>query len=187
MNGFRLMADTGRPSARLPGVSDPGGDPILADLYARIRAHRGRLLNIHQVSGHAPKLLRATAAFTTAMRNEASVPRDLQELVIMRVAQVNNSAYEQSVHRQIAIDCGSTPEKVDAVASWRESTLFDARERVALAYVEQAAKSGDVDDATFAALQQAFSAQEIVELTAIVAWYVGNSRLVRALRITPEI
>jgi alkylhydroperoxidase family enzyme len=147
------MADTGRPSLRLPGASDPPDDPILAELFARIRAERGHLLNIHRVAGHAPKLLRATAAFTRAMREEASVPRDLQELVIMRVAQVNNSAYEQSVHRPIAIDCGSSPEKVDAVAAWRESKLFDARERAALGYVEQAARSGEVDDAAFTSRQ----------------------------------
>jgi len=180
------MADTGRPSARLPGASEPTEDPILVDLFARIRAHRGRLLNIHRVSAHAPKLLRAVSAYTAAMRNEASLPRDLQELVIMRVAQVNDSAYEQSVHRPIAIECGASPEKVDAVPSWRDSPLFDARERAALGYAEQAAGSGEVDDATFAALQQAFSPQEIVELTSIIAWYVGNSRMVRALRIMPE-
>jgi alkylhydroperoxidase family enzyme len=180
------MADAGRPSLRLPGASDPPDDPILSELFTRIRAHRGHVLNIHRVSGHAPKLLRATAAFTSAMRNEASIPRDLQELVIMRVAQVNDSAYEQSVHRPIAIACGSSPEKVDAVASWRDSGLFDARERTALAYVEQAARSGEVDDETFAAMQRTFSPQEIVELTAIIAWYVGNARTVRALRIVPE-
>ena len=180
------MADAGSPSDRLPGASDPPEDPILADLYARIRAHRGYVLNIHRITGHAPRQLRAAAAYTTAMRNEASVPRDLQELVIMRVAQINDSAYEQSVHRPIAIDCGSSPEKVDAVAAWRDSALFDKRERAALGFVEQAARSGEVDDATFATLRQAFSPQEIVELTAIVAWYVGNSRFVRALRIAPE-
>ena len=180
------MADTGRPSARLPGASEPTEDPILVDLFARIRTQRGKLLNIHRVSAHAPRLLRAVSTYTAAMRNEASLPRDLQELVIMRVAQVNNSAYEQSVHRPIAIECGSSPEKVDAVPSWRDSPLFDARERAALGYAEQAGGSGEVDDATFATLQQAFSPQEIVELTSIIAWYVGNSRAVRALRIVPE-
>jgi uncharacterized peroxidase-related enzyme len=180
------MADTGRPSARLPGANNPPEDPILVELFARIRAQRGHLLNIHRVAAHAPRHLRATAAYTSAMRNDASIPRALQELVIMRVAQVNNSAYEQSVHRPIAIDCGSAPEKVDAVASWQDSKLFDARERAALGYVEQAARSGEVDDATFTALQQHFTPQEIMELTAIIAWYVGNARLVRALKIAPE-
>jgi alkylhydroperoxidase/carboxymuconolactone decarboxylase family protein YurZ len=39
----------------------------------------------------------------------------------------------------------------------------------------------------FANLRAAFTPQEIVELTALIAWYVGNSRLVRALRIEPEV
>jgi AhpD family alkylhydroperoxidase len=180
------MADTGRPSVRLPGASEPSEDPILAEMYQRIRAHRGYVLNIPRVVGHAPKMLQAQSAYATAMRNESSLPRDLQELVILRVAQVNDSAYEQSVHRPIAVACGAAPEKVDALLSWRESTLFDARERAALGFAEQAGRSGDVDDATFAAVQQSFSPQEIVELTAIVAWYVGNARFVRALGVMPE-
>ncbi|MPZ55066.1 MAG: carboxymuconolactone decarboxylase family protein [Rhizobiales bacterium] len=180
------MADTGSPSSRLPGASDPSENPILAGMYARIRAHRGHVLNIHRVVGHAPKMLRAQAAYATAMRNDSSLPRDLQELVILRVAQINDSAYEQSVHRPIAVACGASPEKVDAIASWRDSALFDARERGALGFAEQAARGGEVDDATFATLQRAYSPQEIVELTAIVAWYVGNARFVRALRIAPE-
>ena len=94
----------------------------------------------------------AAAAFTRAMREEASVPRDLQELVIMRVAQVNNSAYEQSVHRPIAIDCGSSPEKVDAVAAWRESKPFDARERAPRGYVGE-----------MLGVQQAFLERPVVE------------------------
>ena len=48
------------------------------------------------------------------------------------------------------------------------------------------ADRGDVDDATFAETAKAFTAQEIVELAAIVAWYVGNARFVRAMRIEPE-
>ncbi len=64
--------------------------------------------------------------------------------------------------------------------------MYSARERAALGFAEQAASSGEVDDAVFATLRQAFSVQEIVELAAIVSWYVGNSRFVRALRIVSE-
>ena len=152
----------------------------------RIRAHRGRVLNMHRVVGLAPKLLRAQAAYATAMREESSLPRDLQELLILRIAQVNDSAYEQSVHRPIAVRCGVSPAKIEALPSWRDASLLDARERAALGYVEQAARSGDVDDATFAATRQLFSPQEIVELTVLIAWYVGNSRFVRALQIAAE-
>ena len=180
------MTKSDHPVSRVGVASEFSGDPVLAEMYARIRAHRGRVLNIHQVCGIAPKILRAQAAYATAMREEASLPRDLQELLIMRIAQVNNSDYEQSVHRSIATRCGVAPAKLDALPSWTDVSLFDTRERAALAYVEQAGRGGDVDDATFAALQQSFSPQEIVEVTVLVAWYVGNSQFVRALRIAPE-
>jgi len=180
------MTTSNHPVSRLAGASDSSGDPLLSELYARIRAHRGRILNIHQVVGHAPKLLRAQAAYAASMREDSSLPRALQELLILRIAQVNDSTYEQSVHRPITVRLGVSPAKIDALATWRDAPLFDAGERAALAYVEQAARTGDVDDATFAATRQVFSPQEIVELTALVAWYVGNSRFVRALRIAAE-
>jgi len=180
------MTNSNRPVSRLAGAPESTGDSLLSELYARIRAHRGRVLNIHQVAGHAPKLLRAQAAYAASMREDSSLPRDLQELLILRIAQVNDSIYEQSVHRPIAIRLGVSSDKIDALASWHDSALFGAKERAALDYVEQAARAGEVDDATFAGARQLFSPQEIVELTALVAWYVGNSRFVRALRIAPE-
>ncbi|MFL6798993.1 MAG: carboxymuconolactone decarboxylase family protein [Xanthobacteraceae bacterium] len=172
--------------SRVDGAAEDSDDPLLAELYGRIRAQRGRILTIHRVVGHAPKLLRAQAAYAAAMREESSLARDFQELLILRVAQVNDSAYEQSVHRPIALRLGVPAAKLDALPSWHQSALFDAKERAALAYVEQAARTGEVDDPTFAEVRQFFSARQIVELTALVAWYVGNARFVRSLRIAPE-
>jgi len=174
------------PISRLGGAPEEPDDPGLAEMFQRIRASRGRVLNIHRVVGHAPKMLRAQAAYARALREESSLPRDLQELLILRVAQVNDSAYEQSVHRPIAIECGASREKIDALAAWRTSSLFDARERAALGLTEQAARSGEVTDDVFAAARSVFSPPEIVELTALIAWYVGNSRFVRALQVASE-
>ena len=180
------MPDPKSPTSRLGAAPERADYAILADMYARIRAKRGRLLNIHQVVGHAPKMLRAQATYATALREESSLPRDLQELLILRIAQVNASDYEQSVHRPIAIACGVSPAKIEALAAWQTSASFDTRERAALAFVDQAARSGDVDDNAFAAVANIFSPQEIVELAALIGWYVGNSRFVRALQIAPE-
>jgi AhpD family alkylhydroperoxidase len=180
------MARPNQPISRIGGASEPPEDPILVEMFSRIRASRGHVLNIHYVTGHAPRLLRATAAYTRALREESSLPRDLQELLILRIAQVNDSAYEQSVHRPIAVTCGVSPAQIDALPSWRDSSLFDAKERAALAFIEQAARRGDVDDEVFGAARQSFSPQQLVELAALTAWYVGNSRFVRALQVATE-
>src|SRR5438105_2356400 len=172
--------------SRFGNIPEPTDDPILADIYGRILESRGRLLNIHRVVGQAPKILRAQAAYARALREDSSLPRPLQELLILRIAQINDSAYEQSVHRPIALDCGVPAAKIAALASWSTSSAFEPRERCALRFVDQAARSGEVDDDVFLAARQSFSPQEIVELTALVGWYVGNSRFVRALQIGAE-
>jgi alkylhydroperoxidase family enzyme len=173
------------PMSRLP--ADLPDDPIITELFARVAAHHGRVLNIHRAVGHAPKILRAQAAYAGALREESSLPRTLQVLLVLRTAQVNRSPYEPSVHRPTALRLGVPAAKVDALAMWKDSTLFDARERAALAFVDQMADRGEVDDATFAETAKIFTAQEIIELAAIIAWYVGNARFVRALRIAPEL
>jgi 4-carboxymuconolactone decarboxylase len=180
------MTNSNHPVSRLAGASESTGDSLLSELYARIRAHRGRVLNIHQVAGHAPKLLRAQAAYAASMREDSSLPRDLQELLILRIAQVNDSTYEQSVHRPIALACGVPQAKIDALPDWGASEAFAESERAALAFIDQAAASGEVDDTVFAALTRSYSPQQVVEIAALTAWYVGNSRFVRALRIAPE-
>jgi AhpD family alkylhydroperoxidase len=180
------MPHSKHPTSRVGVASEESGDEILVDMFSRIRAKRGRVLNIHQVVGHSPKMLRAQAAYAHAMREESALPRDLQELLILRVAQVNDSDYEQTVHKPIALACGVSPAKIEALPKWRSATVYDAKERAALAFVDQAAASGDVDDGVFDAASKLFSRQEIVELTVLVGWYVGNARFVRALRIAAE-
>jgi 4-carboxymuconolactone decarboxylase len=180
------MPHSKHPISRIGAASDESGDEILVDMFSRIRAKRGYVLNIHQVVGHSPKMLRAQAAYASAMREDSILPRDFQELVILRVAQVNNSQYEQMVHRPIARDCGASAEKIANLSDWRHSEVYDAREKAAFAFIDQAAASGEVDDDVFDAAQKVFSVQELVELTVLIGWYVGNSRFVRALRIAPE-
>ncbi|HEU0216105.1 MAG TPA: hypothetical protein VFQ90_05555 [Stellaceae bacterium] len=60
--------------------------------------------------------------------------------------------------------------KLQAAASWRDSTLFSEEERLALDYAEHITTTGQrVDDALFARLKARFSEAQIVELTAAIA------------------
>ncbi len=81
-------------------------------------------------------------------------------------------------------DLGIDDAKLAAVADWETSDRFDARERLALAYAERMTRTeGDVDDAFFATLRTEFDADELVELTATIAWENASSKFNRALRI----
>src|SRR5258705_8141599 len=91
------------PSAvsRLPALPEPPHDPTGREISAAIVERGSRILNIHRVVSHAPRMIAAQVKYPTAMRQESSLPRPLQQLVVIRTAQVNGAAYELSVHRRV--------------------------------------------------------------------------------------
>jgi alkylhydroperoxidase family enzyme len=78
---------------------------------------------------------------------------------------LNGCAFCQDIKRAQAVRTRLGTARFDALADWRTSSAFDARERAALAYVEEATRSKVVSDATFAELARHFDEREIAELT----------------------
>lgn len=171
--------------SRLPPLPQPL-DPILQEMFEKRRAQGGSIINLQLANGHAPKFARAAAAMAFTIRFDAKTPRRLLELTIMRTAQIVGSDYEINQHLPLIKMCGYSDAQIATLPTWRTSTLFDAPERAVLAYAEQVARGGDVDDATFAALQQHFTPQQIVELTYTVGSYYATGLLTKALRIEVE-
>jgi len=89
----------------------------------------------------------------------------------------------------VGSDLGVPDEKLLALSGdgAADGPLFDERERAALAYVEAMTFTDqDVDDALFARLQATFTDDELVELTAVIAWENASSTFNRALRIPSQ-
>lgn len=171
--------------SRLPPLPQPL-DPLLQEMFDARCTQGGAIINLQLTAGHAPKFARAASAMAFTIRFDAKTPRRLLELTIMRTAQIVGSNYEINPHLPLIKMCGYSDAQIATLPTWRTSTLFDARERAVLGYVEQVAHGGDVDDATFAALQQHFTPQQIVELTYTVGSYYANGLLTKALRIEVE-
>ncbi len=82
---------------------------------------------------------------------------------------------------------GISDEKILALGDYATSDLYDGNERLALEYADAITLSDrDVDDDLFAKLKQSFSDDEIVELTAVIAWENSSSKFNRALRIESQ-
>ncbi|MEZ4562900.1 MAG: hypothetical protein R2853_09195 [Thermomicrobiales bacterium] len=82
---------------------------------------------------------------------------------------------------------GISNAKLLALAAWETSPLFDDTERLALAYADAITFTDrDVDDALFAQLRTAFTEDELVELTATIAWENASSKFNRALRVPSQ-
>src|SRR5690348_2878397 len=162
--------------SRLPPIADPPADPLIAELFEDTRRRGGHVLNLHLTLAHAPKMAKARRATANALRYETTAPRPLIELAILRAAQLAGGEYELNHHGRLGLAAGLTPTQIESLENWRDSGLFDERQRALLAYVEAVIRRA-VDDATFEDVAQLFTPQEIVEVTIAAVHYYGAGLL----------
>lgn len=168
---------------RVPLVQ-PGTRPELAEVEGRILAERGRISLLYQVLLNSGPIASGWERMLTAVRNETSVPGDLRELIILRVAVLNGAGFEFDAHAPIAAREGVDAAKIVAVRETPLSAVFDARERQVLALTDAMTRDITVPDALMAELQQQYDPQHLVELVATVAAYNMVSRFLVALNVS---
>ena len=167
---------------RVPPVV-PGTRSELATVEASIRAERGEIPLLYQVLLNSAPLAEGWEKMLTAVRNRSSVPADLREMVIMRVAVLNRAPYELEAHRPVALRCGVSEAKIEALHAPEPGAAFTPLERAVLALTDAMTREVQVSDALFEPLRAHFDARELLELVATVAAYNMVSRLLEALRI----
>ena len=93
------------------------------------------------------------------------------------------SQFVYSQHCKSLRGLGVADEKIAAIPQWQASELFDARERLVLAYTDRLVMHhGRVPESLFARLKAEFSDEEILELTYITCLYFMHGVMSRALR-----
>jgi AhpD family alkylhydroperoxidase len=117
---------------------------------------------------------------------EQGLERTLTNLVVIRASQLNGRAYCIDMHTLDAEAQGESHQRMYALAAWRETPFFTARERAALAYTEAATR---LDHAAIeSALDTAeahFSEDELVQLVWVVAMINTWNRVAIPARSTP--
>lgn len=167
--------------ARIP-YADCSSEAV-RPLAERIIAERGSILHLYQMLMHSTPIAQGWLGYLTAIRQQSSLPGALRELIIMRVALLNNAPYEAQQHAPIALQEGMTQEQLDALQEWDRSDAFAADERAVLAYTDAMTRTVQVPDAVFAAVSALYPPAQIVEITATVAAYNMVSRFLEALQI----
>lgn len=167
---------------RVPYIEE-ADHPELAPLIGRIKAERGKLLDLYKVLLHSPAVMEGWLALFTAIRQKAKLNGRIRELAIMRVAVLNGARYEYDAHLPFALKEGASQAQVAALPAWPVSPLFDAAERAALAYTDAMTRQVQVPDELFAEVERRFDTQELVELTATIAGYNLVSRFLEAMQV----
>ena len=106
----------------------------------------------------------------------SSIEQKIQDLVSLRASQLNGCAFCLDMHSKAATLHGERPLRLYHLASWRDSTLFEPRERAALAWTEALTTlpPQGVPQEIYDRVRTQFSEKELSDLTfsvmAINAW-----------------
>jgi alkylhydroperoxidase family enzyme len=78
---------------RVKEIEQDGGDPTLAEIFAKEREAYGTLLNPTKVMAHCPPILKAAKALGAAIAQSGKLPAGLAALVSLRVAAINGCPF----------------------------------------------------------------------------------------------
>ncbi|RTR39176.1 carboxymuconolactone decarboxylase family protein [Shewanella canadensis] len=108
--------------------------------------------------------------------SQTALPAKLKELIKIRASMINQCAYCIEMHTAEALEAGIEQQKLFAISAWRESPLFDNKERAVLALTDDMTLIADsgVSDASYQAcldkLGEELLAEAMMQVIMINAW-----------------
>jgi AhpD family alkylhydroperoxidase len=135
-----------------------------------------------------PEVLTGMEAINHAYK-KSGMERDLFELIKVRASQINGCAYCLQYHLNDARKLNIAHEKLDLLATWRESDLFSQRESAALEWTEHITLLAQrhIDDEAYSRVSSQFSEPELAVLTTAISQINFWNRIAAPFRFTPPI
>jgi 4-carboxymuconolactone decarboxylase len=160
-----------------------GSRPELKEIEDRILHERGRISLLYQVLLNSAPIAQGWESMLTAVRNKTSVPADLRELMILRVAVLNKASFEFDAHIPHALKAGVSAEKINDIKVMNLSARFSDEEKLILAMTDHMTRDIEVPAELMEEVTRRYVPGQVVELVATVAAYNMVSRFLVALNI----
>lgn len=115
-------------------------------------------------------------------RRSYPIDTALRSLVSIRIAQLNGCRFCVDLNAHNFLKARGEESKANAVAQWRDSELFSARERAALGWAEAVTLTcADIESDAVDRLRDEFSENEITALTAWIGFQNMSAKFNAAL------
>jgi alkylhydroperoxidase family enzyme len=165
--------------ARLQGVPNDQAGLIVKLVYRFMRRGMNKLTGREATHGsgiepveiwaYQPKMMSGMGKFQAAVRKGNTVDERLKYLVELKGAQMIGCEYCVDLGSQICRNSGFSDDELLALPRYRQSDLFTDREKLALDYTVGVMRTPvEVTDELFARIKEYFTAEQLVELTALL-------------------
>ena len=139
---------------------------------AIVAGPRGKVEGPLRVALHAPRLADAWQALGAELRFRTSLPPRQSELVILIVARHWTSQFEWYSHEPIARKAGVADDVVAALRAGREPAFAADDQQIVYDYTTELLRDHAVGEVTYQRALDRLGTVGIVELTALVGYYV---------------
>ena len=159
--------------ARIPLVSRDHVAEGERPAYDAFMANRQGRPNVgpYSLLLHMPEMAQRLEALRTYLRDEASLPPKLQELVMISVAREMGCAFIWYAHATAARKAGVRDDVVDAIRERRPPANLDPDERAAVDFTCELLQNRKVSGPTFEAATERFGQRGTMTLTNLIACY----------------
>ena len=159
--------------ARIPLVTRDQVADTEKPAYDTFMQARGNRPNIgpYTLLLHMPEMAQKLEALRTCLRDEASLPQKLQELVMISVAREMGCAFIWYAHAAAARQAGVRDDVVDSIRERRAPANLAPEEQTVVDFTRELLQNRRVSRPTFDAATARFGQRGTMALTNLIACY----------------
>jgi alkylhydroperoxidase family enzyme len=174
--------------ARIPYVERETASPETKELYDSFakQFNLRDVPNVVKMLSNKPKLARRVFPLADYFMHESELDPRLRELAVLTLMDRLNCKYGFVRHITIAEHTGISRAQIDNIAAYATSSLFSDDDKLIIKYAEDLTLKGQVDDDLFRQVKDRIGQQNLVDLTAAVAFWNMMARNLNALQVDLE-
>ena len=168
-----------------PRVREAAEEGPTAELL-RVR-RGGQLSALDRLLLHSPPVAEGWNALLGALRGATTLSADLRELVVLRVAVLNDADFEWVSHEPIARRAGLAESQLEVLRrpGAAAEPVWTPVQAAVLAFTDASTRDVAVPDEVFAGVRAHLDDRQVVEVAVLVGGYAMVSRFLVALQVPP--
>ena len=130
----------------------------------------------------SPEVMLRAAAMGDYMRYKTSLPRALNEMIILLTARHWSQQFEWYIHQPMALAAGLDQDLVSAISKGRRPEKLSADEAIVYDFVTELLRLQNVGDETYAKARDRFGEPGVIDLVGVAGYYSFLSMMMNTAR-----
>jgi 4-carboxymuconolactone decarboxylase len=164
---------------RIPALSPGDLSEHGRRVYDELMASRGEVDRPYQILMSSPELLRRVAHVGWFLRFESSLPAPIRECIILATGRELRCQFEWTSHEPQARRAGVSDESIRSIRNG-ELPSGPGGEEAVVRFVYENLRNGEVTDATFRRVRDAFGDAGTAEVAATIGFYSMLANVINA-------